>query len=344
MKNITLLGIDLAKSVFQLHGTDLKGKVVLQKQIKRAKLSALVANLAPCCIVMEACGGANYWARCFQKLGHEVKLISPQFVKPFVKTNKNDKNDAEAINEAGSRPNMRFVAPKTVEQQDIQNLHRIRSRLIKQRTALGNQLRGLLAEYGVTLPKSLNTLRCKLADVLEDASNELTVMSREIAAELKEELIELDKRITTYDKRITQVFKIDERCQHIAQLGGVGEITATALIAAVGDARQFQNGRQLSAWLGLVPKQSSSGGKERLLGISKRGDSYLRQLLIHGARSVLKHVDKKEDPKSLLWATKKKALGINKAAVALANNNARVIWALLTSGENYDANRFIQRV
>jgi len=239
---------------------------------------------------------------------------------------------------------MRFVTPKSVGQQDIQNLHRIRSRLIKQRTALGNQIRGLLSEYGICIPQSLRALRIKLPEILEDATNELTMITREVIAELKEELIDLDKRIQGFDKRITQCFQSDERCQQIATIGGVGEITATAVIAAIGDAKQFQNGRQLSAWLGLVPRQSSSGGKERLLGISKRGDSYIRQLLIHGARAVLSHVDKKTDSKGRLWAAKKKTLGMNKAAVALANKNARVIWALLTSGEDYDANRHVQMV
>lgn len=344
MTNVTLLGIDLAKHVFQLHGTNSRGKAVLRKQIKRPKLLNFIANLPTCCIVMEACGGANYWARQFQKFGHTVKLISPQFVKPYVKTNKNDRNDAEAVNEAGSRPNMRFVTPKSIEQQDIQNLHRIRSRLIKQRTALGNQIRGLLAEYGISLAQSLNQLRRKLPEVLEDADNELSALTREVVNELKEELATLDHRIKGYDQRMTQVFQASEHCQHIATLGGVGELTATALVAAVGDAKQFQNGRQLSAWLGLVPRQFSSGGKERLLGISKRGDSYLRQLLIHGARAVLAHVDNKTDRKSQLWAAKKKILGMNKAAVALANKNARVIWALLTRGECYDTKKHIKMV
>jgi len=344
MGNVTLLGIDIAKNVFQLHGTDEKGKIVLRKKIKRTKLLAFIANLPACRIAMEACSGANYWARCFKQLGHLVELISPQFVKPFVKTNKNDPNDAEAINEAASRPSMRFVTPKSIEQQDIQNLHRIRSRLVKQRTALGNQIRGLLGEYGIAIPKSLSTLKSRLPEVLEDAENELTMLTREVVADLREELSDLDKRIRHYDKRITQAFRADERCQKIAAIAGIGEITATALIAAVGDAKQFHNGRQLSAWLGLVPRQYSSGGKERLLGISKRGDSYLRQLLIHGARAVLMHVDKKTDYRSMLWAAKKKALGANKAAVALANKNARVIWALLTSGETYDVNRHAQLV
>lgn len=338
MSNITLLGIDLAKNVFQLHGTDSTGKVMLRKQIKRAKLSSFIANLPICCIVMEACGSANYWARCFKKFGHEVKLISPQFVKPFVKTNKNDKNDAEAIVEAASRPSMRFVTPKTVEQQDIQNLHRIRSRLIKQRTALGNQIRGLLGEYGLCIPQSLSALKRKLVEVLEDGENELSMTTREVVDGLREELNELEERITTYDRRINQVFRTNEACQQVATLDGIGELTATAIISAVGDARQFQNGRQLSAWLGLVPKQSSSGGKERLLGISKRGDSYLRQLLIHGARAVLSHVDKKTDRKSQHWSAKKKLLGFNKAAVALANKNARIIWALLSTGNSYAPN------
>lgn len=344
MSNITLLGIDLAKNVFQLHGTDERGRKLLSKKIKRVKLLEFIANLPICRIVMEACGGANHWARHFQALGHQVQLISPQFVKPFVKTNKNDQNDAEAITEAASRPSMRFVMPKSVEQQDIQNIHRIRSRLIKQRTALGNQIRGLLAEYGIIITKTVSVLKRQLPLILEDAENELTSLTREVLQELSEELSVLEQRIKKQDQRITQTFKSDERCQQIATVGGVGEITATALIAAIGNAKQFSSGRQLSAWLGLVPRQHSSGGKERLLGISKRGDSYLRQLLIHGARAVLVHVDKKTDAKSQRLAAKKKALGANKAAIALANKNARVIWALLTRGEKYDERRHAQWV
>lgn len=336
MNNITLLGIDLAKDIFQLHGTDERGKVVLEKQIKRAKLSGFIANLPRCTIVMEACSGANYWSRCFQKFGHEVKQISPQFVKPYVKTNKNDIADSAAINEAGSRPHMRFVTPKSIEQQDIQNLHRIRSRLIKQRTALGNQIRGLLAEYGICIGKSLSSLRCKLSLILEDAENELTALTREVVEDLRTEISEVDKRISQYELRIKEIFKSAEACQRIAQIKGIGELTATALIAGVGDAKQFKNGRQFSAYLGLVPRQCSSGGREKLLGISKRGDTYLRCLLIHGARAVLAQVDKKEDKRSGYWSVKKRELGMNKAAVALANKNARVIWALLSKGENYD--------
>ena len=344
MRNLTLLGIDLAKNVFQLHGTDTAGNAVLQKKIKRTKLLGFLAQLPACRIVMEACSGANYWSRRFQELGHEVQLISPQFVKPFVKTNKNDQNDAQAITEAASRPSMRFVLPKSIEQQDVQNLHRIRSRLIKQRTALGNQIRGLLAEYGVVVAKSLAALKRQLVEVLEDAENELTSLTREVVQELQEEFNALNKRINDYDRRITQAFQANDRCQQIATVPGIGEITATALIAAIGDAKQFKNGRQLSAWLGLVPQQYSSGGKERLLGISKRGDSYLRRLLIHGARAVLTHVDKKTDHRSTLWAAKKKILGANKAVVALANKNARVIWALLQGRDTYNANQHVQLV
>lgn len=337
MQNVTLLGIDLAKNIFQLHGTDAQGHALLKKRLSRTKLADFIARQSKCTIVMEACGGANYWARKFQSFGHEVKLISPQFVKPFVKTNKNDRNDALAITEAASRPSMRFVGVKSVAQQDIQNLHRIRSRLVAQRTALGNQVRGLLNEYGICFPKTISAVRKNLPDVIEDATNELTMLTRDVLSDIYDELQLLDTNIDKYDKRLNSVIKEDERCQRLMTIPGVGEVSATAIVASVGDAKQFKHSRQLSAWLGLVPRQHSSGGKEKLLGISKRGDNYIRQLLIHGARCILRYVDSKTDAFSQHWSVKKKILGANKAAVALANRQARVIWALLTREENYKA-------
>ena len=333
--NIKRIGVDLAKQVFQLHGVDNHEKVVLRKQLSRTKVLLYFQSLAPCLIGMEACGSSHYWARELQKLGHTVKLMAPQFVKPYVKGNKNDTNDAEAICEAVSRPNMRFVSIKTVAQQDIQAVHRIRNGLVKQRTAKINQIRGLLAEYGVVENKGVNVLRNALLSILEDAENGLSADFRMLLEELRQDLITFDERISSLTEKINAIAKADEDTQRLQQIPGVGPITATALISAVGDGKQFKCGRDLAAWLGLTPKQHSSGGKERLLGISKRGDAYLRTLLIHGARSVLRVSAKKTDSLNCWLQNVCDRRNKNIAAVALANKNARIIWAILTKKTNY---------
>lgn len=335
MEKITLLGIDIAKNVFQLHGVDDKGNPVLKKRLTRDKLLQTVANLPACNIVMEACGGANHWYRKFTALGHNTKLISPQFVKPFVKTNKNDKNDSEAICEAASRPAMRYVSPKSVEQENIQAVHRIRTRLIQDRTALVNQIRGLLKEFGIIIPQGINKIRKMLPLILENAENELSYTSKLVFSDLHDELIEKDNRIKKYDKKIETIFKSNEMCQKISKIPGVGSIVATAIVSAIGDPKVFKNGRHFSAYLGLVPRQSSSGNKERLLGISKRGDTYIRTLLIHGGRAVIRALGKKEDQRSQWLRLLKERRGANRTAVALANKNARVIWAVLAKNESY---------
>jgi transposase len=265
-----------------------------------------------------------------------VKLISPQFVKPFVKTNKNDRNDAEAICEAASRPSMRFVAPKTIEQQDIQSLHRIRSRFVQERTAIANQIRGLLLEFGIAISKGINKIRGLIPEILEDADNELSVRSRRYIHDLYEELASKDKLIAKYDNELKIILKESAACKKIEKIDGVGLITATAIVACIGeDAEGFKNGRHLSAFFGLVPRQHSSGNKDRLLGISKRGDTYIRSLLIHGARSAIQASSKKEDKRSKWIQSVKERRGSNRAAVALANKNARIIWALLANGVEY---------
>jgi len=333
---ISLLGIDIAKHTFQLHGADNAGKAVLKKRLPRHKLTAFVAKLTCCTIVMESCGGANYWARVFQRSGHTVKLISPQFVKPFVKTNKNDANDAQAIVEAASRPSMRFVPIKQVEQQDIQSIHRIRTRIVKNRTALINEIRGLCLEYGIVLAPGAGRVKSSLCAVVADSNNELTSSSRECMQSLYEELVAIEARLKQLDKKIRVLCKQNEACGRILKIPGVGELTATAIVAAVPNANEFKNGRHLSAWLGLVPRQSSSGDKRILLGISKRGDRYLRTLLIHGARAVVSHC-KNADNDYRRWVIRKKAtLSHNKAAVALANKNARIIWSMLNTGEEFN--------
>ncbi len=332
---ISILGIDIAKNTFQLHGADNSGTAVLKKRLPRHKLAAYVANLPACTVVMESCGGANYWARVFQGSGHTVKLISPQFVKPFVKTNKNDANDAQAIVEAASRPSMHFVPIKQVEQQDIQSIHRIRTRIVKNRTALINEIRGLCLEYGVVVATGAARVKSSLCAIIADSANELTVYSRASMQDLYKELVDIEARLKKLDTKIRELCRQDERCQRILKVPGIGPLTATAAVAAVPNPKEFRNGRHMSAWLGLVPRQSSSGDKQVLLGISKRGDRYLRTLLIHGARAVLSHC-KDADNDYGRWVIRKKAtLSHNKAAVALANKNARIIWSMLSTGEEF---------
>jgi len=334
---INVLGIDLAKSVFQLHGVDVNHRAVLKKQLSRAKLPEFIAKLPPCLILMESCVGAHAWGRKFKSFGHAVKLIAPEFVRPFVKSNKNDAIDAEAIVEAGIRPNMRFVAINTIDQQDLQVIHRVRERLVRQKVSTMNQIRGLVLEYGIVFPKGKNSIGKYLPELLSSPGNAslMTDLTRTLFTELLEELRVIMERVMEYDRKIEAIHKAHPVCQRLATIPGVGPLTATAIIASVGDPKMFENGRQLSAYLGLVPRQFSTGGKDRLLGISKRGDPYIRKLLIHGARTVVQWVDKKENPKSQ-WLKKLIARrGINKATVALANKNARVIWVLMAREENY---------
>lgn len=332
---IKVVGIDLAKSSFQLHGVDERGCIVIRKKLTRSKLSVFMAKLSPCLVGLEACGGAHYWARKFEAIGHQVRLISPQFVKPYVKSNKNDAVDAEAICEAVQRPSMRFVPIKGIEQQNIQSLHRARSLAVAHRTAQVNQIRGFLLEYGIPVAVSISALRRALPSILEDADNALSIMFRELLSSLKDELHRLDERIATYDAQIKILSMQSDACQRLITIPGVGPMVATALVAAVADAKVFRNGREMSAWLGLVPRQCSTGGKPKLLGISKRGDTYLRKLLIHGARSALRVADKKQDKRSQ-WAVEiQNRRGRNIAAVALANKIVRTAWVLLSRGERY---------
>jgi len=328
----------LAKNVFQLHGVDRHGKAIWKRRLKRDRwLSALLDKVEPGCeIGMEACGGAYHWARELQSQGYTVKLIPPQFVKPYVKSNKNDANDAEAICEAMSRPNMRFVAVKSVEQQDIQATHRIRADLMTQRTAKANQIRGLVAEYGLVAPQQLRALRAAIPSWLEDAENGLTDHFRALLHGLWVDLIALDDRVLELDQVIKRLADSNHVTRRLQQLRGVGPMVATALVATVGTAEHYHKGRQMAASLGLTPRHCSSGDKQRLLGISKRGDVYLRSLLIHGARAVVSQAKHRDDRLSR-WVT-----GIatrrhpNVAAVALANKTARMAWAMLRNKTNYD--------
>jgi transposase len=308
----------------------------MKKKLRRPELLAFVANMPKCTIAMEACGGSHYWAREFQKLGHEAKLISPQFVKPFVKSNKTDANDAEAIAEAAMRPSMRFVPIKQIANQDIQNIHRVRQRIVRNRTALSNEIRGLLQEYGIVLPKSIFKLKQLLVSILDNPDEQrLSSLSNKLFRQLLEELKKTEDELKQYDDELDLIFKSNEAAQRIEKIPGIGVVTATAIISAVSDANAFKNGREFSAWLGLVPKQNSSGGKTVLQGISKRGDVYLRTMLINGARAALQWASRKSDPRSV-WVTEKmKSRGFNRACVALANKNARMIWVLLAKGQDY---------
>lgn len=331
----TVVGLDIAKRVFQIHAVDTHGKPTIRKTLKRDQVSAFFANLPPCLIGMEACASAHYWHRQLTGLGHTVKLINPEYVKPYVKTQKNDARDAEAICEAVSRPHMRFVPAKSIEQQDIQSIHRVRSRLVKQRTGLVNQLRGLLAEYGCIFPEGIAAVRREVPRFLEDADNELTDLSREVFADLYQQLCLLDERVKHYDQKIRTLVNASPLCRRISAMPGVGPIIASALVMAVGDAHEFKNGRHLAAWIGLVPRQHSSGGKTRLAGISKHGDRYLRMLLVHGARTVAISARKHPAPANVWLRELMERRGFNKACVALANKMARQAWVLLAKGENY---------
>ena len=338
------VGVDLAKNVFQVHGIDRSEKPVWRRKLSRANwLETLLETIEPGCLIgMEACGGAHHWARRLQGHGFKVRLIAPQFVKPYVKSNKNDANDAEAICEAMSRPNMRFVSVKTVEQQDIQAVHRVRFELSNQRKAKANQIRGLVAEYGLVAPKELVQLRVAIPGWLEDAKNGLTDRFRRLLNGLWHDMLALDQRMTELDREIAQIAASDPVARRLQQLRGVGPMIATAMVATLGDGKQFANGRQMAASLGLTPRQNSSGGKERLLGISKRGDSYLRTLLIHGARSTLRTAKDKDDRLSR-WVTRiAQNRHHNVAAVALANKTARIAWAMMKNGTDYQPNLVVQ--
>ena len=329
------IGIDLAKYVFQIHAVDGKGKTRIRKTLRRGDMLSFFANLEPCLIGLEACGSAHHWARSLRELGHDVRLIAPQFVAPYRKNDKNDGNDAEAICEAVGRANMRFVAVKDPEQQAVMVVHRVRERVVGERTALINQVRGLLGEFGVTVPQGADRLRKALPDILENADNRLPDLAREIMADLRAQLNEADQRIKGYDQRIRQLANTMPQAKRLMAVDGVGPLIATALIATAGDARLFDNGRQFAAWLGLVPLQYSTGGKPRHGRITKRGDVYVRTLLVHGARSVLCRLNGKTDSKSQWAARVKERRGFNKALVALAAKHARILWAMLAHEADY---------
>lgn len=328
--------IDLAKNVFHLFSVTAEGEMK-KKRLNRKGMLAWFAKQSPSLIGLEACSGAHYWARELEKLGHRVLMMSPQYVKPFVKGNKNDYNDAEGIYEAMLRPTMRFVATKSVEQQDILLLHRIREQKVKARTALVNQIRGLMGEYGIVFPKRIEALRNQLVDTLTADDNVLSARTKQQMHHLYDDLLALDDRIKQVEVELKQIFKQSEACRQVAELPGIGFLTATAIVAHLGNVSVFKNGRDVAAYLGLVPRQHSTGGKAVLLGISKRGDAYIRTLLIHGARSVLMHAQKKTDKDSRWLVEVAARRGSNKACVAQANKTARRVWAVLSQLEKAKA-------
>ena len=325
----------MAKALFQVHGVDKHGKAGLRKQLKRKDVLSFFANLEPCLIGMEACGSAHYWARKLSALGHTVRLMAPQFVKPYVKTNKSDRNDAEAICEAVGRPNMRFVAVKTAPMQAVLALHRARQGFVKARTAQANQIRGLLAEFGIVIPKGIGHIAKRLPEILEDGENGLLGMMRELLQRLGANLQDMGKQVRELERQIVLWHRENEASRKLEAIAGIGALGASAMVATLGDAKSFKNARQVPAWLGLVPRHQGTGGNVKLGRISKRGDVYLRTLLIHGARSVITAVERKPDHadewlKKLLARRNK-----NVAAVALAAKNARIAWALLARERSY---------
>jgi transposase len=335
--SIEVLGIDIAKNVFQLHGVNRGGGVVFKRRVMRDQLLEVVAQIERCTIVIEACTGAFYWARKFEEVGHQVKIISPQYVKPFVRRQKNDGNDAEAICTAARQPHIPLVPKKSIEQQDIQALHRARQRMVNHRTAVVSQIRGLLLDRGFAIGKSITRARRIIPEILSDVENKITVLAREALNELYDLFRDLDRRIIIFDRKIDAVFRDSEVCQRIAKIKGVGPKTATAIVAAVGDGSEFKNGRHLAAWVGLVPRQFSSGDRTVLMGISKRGNQHLRSLLVHGARAVVRTAPNKTDHNNQWVNQLRERRGFNRATVAVANKNARIIWAVLRTGEPYRA-------
>lgn len=335
--NITVIGLDLAKNVFQVHGIDATGKTLLRRQLKRQQVREFFATQPPVVVGMEACSGAHYWAREIAKLGHRVKLMNPKYVKPYVKTNKDDRNDAAAIAEAASRDSVPALPPKQQWQQDLQAVHRVRSQLMRERVAIGNEIRGLLAEYGIVMAKGTKALKTAVPLILEDAANELSGLMRELIAGQYERYRALEVRIAELEHTLKRVAHEHEGCKRLIEMPGIGVLGATALVAQVNDGRHLKNGRQLAARQGLVPSHSGTGGKARIGHMSGRGDAYVRTLLIHGARCALRHAERKTDRLSR-WAVEvRQRRGANIAAVALANKLARIAWVVLARGERYRA-------
>jgi len=334
--NITTVGLDLAKNVFHVVCLNEHNKEVKKRMLRRNHVRQFFAQLPACTVAMEACATSHYWGRELIALGHNVKLIPPQHVKPMVLGNKNDYNDACAIAETVNRPKITFVAVKTTEEHDMQAIHRMRAQCIRDRTALSNSTRGLLGEYGISFSKGLAVLRRKIPELLEDADNGLSLRFRNLLARRYGQLVEIDEHVAFYTKELELLSKQDDACERLQTIPGFGPIVASAFRSAIGDGRAYVRGRHAAASLGLVPRQYSSGGKNVLLGISKRGDRYLRKLLVHGARTVVLHAANRDDPLSRWINRIRERRGYNRAAVAMANKMARMGWAILRHNTSYE--------
>jgi len=334
---ITAIGLDLAKHVFQVHGVDERGHAVVNKKLRRSQVPTFFSNLSPCLVGIEACASSHYWARKLLALGHTVRLIAPQFVRPYVKANKTDAADAEAICEAVCRPGMRFVALKSVENQMLLALHRARQGFIKARVAQTNQIRGFLGEFGILIPQGPKNLEPRMPGILEDADNGLPDTLRQLLYRLVQHARDLRLQAEEIEAEIKRWHEGNDASRRLAEIPGIGPLTASALVASIGDVKAFANGRQLAAWIGLVPRQHSSGGKPKLLGISKRGDTYLRTLLVHGARAVIVRAKQKQGYAESWLGRLLSRRHKNIVACALANHNARVVWALLAKDRRYEA-------
>jgi transposase len=334
--NITTIGIDLAKNTFSLHGTNEHGKACWRKTVSRKKLLATLANLPPCLVGLEACSGAHYWAREIGKLGHDARIMAPKFVIPYRKGGKNDNNDAAAICEAVARPDMRFVPVKSAEQQAVLALHRVRQGLIQHRTALVNQLRGLLTEFGLVIPKGRYQTHEYIPAILEDAENDLPDLVRRLIHDVWQRYRVACEQVLETDRTLSALVRESAQAQRLMTIPGVGEQVATAIVASV-EPGQFDNGRQLAAWIGLTPRQYTTGGVIRLGRITKRGDKYLRMCLIHGARAVIANLRDKQDRTSCWIRDMIARRGYKRAIVALAARNARLIWTLMVKQEDYRA-------
>jgi len=334
MEEASVVGIDLAKSVFQVHGIDAKGQVVLRRRLSRAKLLGFFAELPPCLIGMETCASANYWARQLAELGHDVRLMPPQYVKPYVKRSKNDASDAEAICEAVTRPTMRFAGIKSATQQSVLVLHRTRAMLTRQRTQLGNAVRAHMAEFGIVAPVGRLGLDRLFAIVADDEDSRVPTVARSCLAMLAEQYRLVLVHLLETDRAIRADSRASECGRRLQEIPGVGPLLASALVATIPDAGVFRSGRSLSAWLGLVPRQNSSGGKERLGGITKAGDGYLRRMLFVGAMAVIRHAERHGTRRAWLLALLSRR-SPRAAAVALANKIGRIAWAMMVRGERY---------
>lgn len=339
MKTVSTIGIDLAKNSFQLHGVDATGKVVLRRTLRRDQVVLFFANLSECLVGMEACASSAYWARVIEECGHTVRRIHPKFIKPYLMADKNDANDAAAICEAVGRPRMRFVPRKSQDQADIQAIHRVWQGLVQTRTKAINQTRGLLAENRIVIRQGACHVCSQLPAIVDDLENDLSGIMRQLLVSLYERIRFLDDQISAQDKLIAAIAKENEACKRLMKVPGVGVMTATILLTIAGAAADFKNGRQFAAFLGLVPRQYSTGGKQRLLGITKHGDSYARTLLIHGARAVLRSVKLGRKPLgdgTHAWLVQlADRRGINRASVALANKTARIVWNMISKGTEY---------